>query len=752
MSPFPTLLPEKVASYHNKWGVAVAFSYLVPLCVYLSTSFPSVTGGDSGELASVSCVGSTAHPPGYPLLTLISMPAIRVGALVGASAARSLNIMACFLGAAASAFVSLCVLEVVDDEPDAYGGRPAPTRTWRGAACAWVAAMLFALSPTAWLYSVQHEVFALNSALCSALLWLSARAVRSGEPRDILGGCVVIALSLANQHTSVLFIIPCALAVFLAWPKRVVRLLPRAAAVLASGFALYLYLPVAHLHLNPSAKLGWGDFTSPWGLIRHLLRMDYGTFRLMGGSEPADSFASSSSSSSSSSAPPHSPFLAIESRARLWADHVVTESVMASWLPLASLLGFLALVVQRRGSVALAWVGALCLNLAVFFVLANAKLDQPLWVEVLRRFWIQPFLVVCALAGRGFGIFFRYLPQTRTLKALSLALGVAVVVLQWWTWMRENNRSSDTVFADFGRLVLLSAPPNAILLVSGDHFFTAPGYFMGCHGERGDVDLVSSDLASAPWFPAYKPRFKNVTFPGDLMFSIAYNGYDLNRFFQANLRKRPIVLCGINGGDSRSWAALFVMVPAGLCHSVHRLGSPAVDLETWMEQQKRFYQVADKSLRGPLLAARRRAQRHPGSQEPLLLAGSWENLVIFDYLRARLDTAGHMLTRHAEARNGAEGREHVLGLALRLADDIIQICSWPELASEAGVLPLKTLEVKAYSHAYLFEINGDWDHLEKATQALSTYIQDPRAKSLPGFQGKINDRDQWKVKILNEKN
>ena len=30
-----------------------------------------ITGGDSGELVAEGCILGTAHPPGYPLLTMI---------------------------------------------------------------------------------------------------------------------------------------------------------------------------------------------------------------------------------------------------------------------------------------------------------------------------------------------------------------------------------------------------------------------------------------------------------------------------------------------------------------------------------------------------------------------------------------------------------------------------------------------------------------------------------------------------------
>jgi hypothetical protein len=56
----------------------------VILAVYIITLSPSIAGGDSGEIVAEGCLlgtglnffslslsFSTAHPPGYPLLTLI---------------------------------------------------------------------------------------------------------------------------------------------------------------------------------------------------------------------------------------------------------------------------------------------------------------------------------------------------------------------------------------------------------------------------------------------------------------------------------------------------------------------------------------------------------------------------------------------------------------------------------------------------------------------------------------------------------
>jgi hypothetical protein len=39
--------------------------------VYLKTLYPSVAGGDSGELVAESCHLGVSHPPGYPLFNMM---------------------------------------------------------------------------------------------------------------------------------------------------------------------------------------------------------------------------------------------------------------------------------------------------------------------------------------------------------------------------------------------------------------------------------------------------------------------------------------------------------------------------------------------------------------------------------------------------------------------------------------------------------------------------------------------------------
>src|SRR5271170_221373 len=106
--------------------------------VYALFTLKRISGGDSGELVLVAHTLGVAHPPGYPLFTILgklfsllpfSTIAYRVALLSGAA------------NAAAAALLFLAVEKWSDSR-------------WGGIG----AALLFAFSPLAWKYATTPEV------------------------------------------------------------------------------------------------------------------------------------------------------------------------------------------------------------------------------------------------------------------------------------------------------------------------------------------------------------------------------------------------------------------------------------------------------------------------------------------------------------------------------------------------------------------------------------------------------------------
>ncbi|XP_062824711.1 protein O-mannosyl-transferase TMEM260 isoform X8 [Anolis carolinensis] len=139
-------------------GAAVA-------AVYVGTLPPSVPGGDSGELITAAYELGVAHPPGYPLFTLLAKSAIAL--LPFGSVAYRVNLLCALLGAAAASFLFDTIVRL-------SGSRAAGI----------FAVGMFAFSRLTWQWSTSAEVFSLNNLCVGLLLALSARFQEAASAKE----------------------------------------------------------------------------------------------------------------------------------------------------------------------------------------------------------------------------------------------------------------------------------------------------------------------------------------------------------------------------------------------------------------------------------------------------------------------------------------------------------------------------------------------------------------------------------------
>uniref|UniRef100_A0A672QU56 Transmembrane protein 260 n=1 Tax=Sinocyclocheilus grahami TaxID=75366 RepID=A0A672QU56_SINGR len=237
-------------SLNNNYWVYINF----PLC--FSTT---------GELITAACELGVAHPPGYPLFTMLS--SLMLSLLPLSSPAHSINVLCAVFGAGASGALCFTVCRVVGPGPGAV-----------------LAGGVFAVSKLVWQWSVVAEVFSLNNLFVGILFSLSA-CFHCAES-FALWGALFCGLSLCNQHTLVLYVV-----IIIPWALLHLNTLNGLSffglvslgTCFLAGFVPYIYLPISS-YLN-RARWSWGDQTSLHGLLTHLLRAEYGTFSLV----PTDS-------------------------------------------------------------------------------------------------------------------------------------------------------------------------------------------------------------------------------------------------------------------------------------------------------------------------------------------------------------------------------------------------------------------------------------------------------------------------------
>lgn len=458
--------PENAPLSADSWLTALALSLaaaIPPFAAYLWTLHPGVPAGDSGELITVAATFGVAHPPGYPLWTMLG--GLWARALPWGSVAWRLNLFSAVAMAGAALLLAAAVRRV-------SGSRVA------GVVAAWA----FALSAPAWKYALVAEVFALNALLAAAALLALSHAVaakRGGRVPGIGALAFLGALALSHHHTLLLLAIPAwaaAFALAAGDPSPVTR--PVRSLPVSAGWAFLGLLPLAWLAIAPrhAPALAWGDTTSVQGFLSLLLRAEYGTFRL----DPA--------------------------QAGLKAD---TSHVLLFARALPQAFGLLPLVLAAVGAVSV-WARsrALALALAGFAALQAAfftRVGFPsdvVWLRgVIERFYILPLLVLAFLAGLGAAWLLARFAARRAWHAVAGALLLAATLaVPAVERLRALDQRGNVFVETLGRGILASLPPNAVLFVQGDLLHNALAYLTLVERERPDVVVLDQELMTYPWY------------------------------------------------------------------------------------------------------------------------------------------------------------------------------------------------------------------------------------------------------------
>lgn len=142
-------------------GILVGF---VSFALYIKTLYASIPGGDSGELLAESCHLGQAHPPGYPLFTLlnhvvmewVSMP--EAAGEVTDTPAWKANALSAFCSAL-SVGILCCSIEIL---VRLYASKPSEVVVVAG--CLF-GSLSFGFSELVWQYSVGAEVVSVKNAM-----------------------------------------------------------------------------------------------------------------------------------------------------------------------------------------------------------------------------------------------------------------------------------------------------------------------------------------------------------------------------------------------------------------------------------------------------------------------------------------------------------------------------------------------------------------------------------------------------------
>jgi 4-amino-4-deoxy-L-arabinose transferase-like glycosyltransferase len=487
--PQPALSATRTGFNASTLTIAAVVTVVAGL-LYFFTVARDIVVGDTPELITAAATLGVPHPPGYPLFTMLGhlfsvMP-------VGSTPFR-VNLLAVACDALTVGVTFLTAL-----------------RLSRSRLAAAAAALMLAVVPNFWTWSLAAEVFPLNNLLASVLICLLVTWHEEPQRRGVLIAAFFVAgLALTNHHTVVLLAPSFC---FVLWTQRAVlrtrpQLLAIGIAVFCVGLLPYAYVPWASAH-HPAWN--WGNVSSLHDVVALIARKSYGSHRLVG----VTSYMGGS------------PFMRI-------------LALCISFGPMAGILILLGAVQAYRRLRWYFWFSLIAFFCAgpLFAWISNLNLaTAPSAIFVLQRFFLLPLVVVAPLMALGIvlvaEIIERAVPASiRTLMQVTGVL-LIVVVMSALTNYRRLDQSHNRIAHLYGEDIFDTVAPHSILLVTGDGTAIPLTYLSIVERKRPDVALVLSPLLPADWYlRQLRERYPDLVIPFD-----QYDGqqHNLQALIEAN--------------------------------------------------------------------------------------------------------------------------------------------------------------------------------------------------------------------------
>jgi hypothetical protein len=439
--------------------IATAICFALPLVLYALTAARTVQGGDSGELGLIGLLGGVAHPPGYPLYSVLA----RLGAhlFFGPPFYRVALVSSC-LGAAAVAVLQRVAWRISGD-----------------LFASTAAALLFAVAPIPWRLAGIPEVFALHALATATLLLLSLRLAEAGDDtvrREAFLLGLAGGLGLSN-HLSIIWCAPVVVwALIRAFqPGRRGAILLRVACGGLVGLLPYAALPIFARSAPPGAVV-WGDVRTWHGFVDHVLRQQYGTLQLSG-----------------------------RGGAFFHLDPVLDlmRSIGAQYAYVFALVAAVGVVVLfRRGApFAVALITAFLLAGPLFASRFNFPPPRILALELEQRFHLMPALLMVPFIAAGLASVAKVLRP-----ALQVTVLVGILGLQILGNYGQANWKRDTFIQRYVTEAVSHVDPDSVLVGSTDTIGPAVRWVTQVERVRPDVHYMDINLVRLPWYQSLISR------------------------------------------------------------------------------------------------------------------------------------------------------------------------------------------------------------------------------------------------------
>jgi|GEM_PF-3583076 len=496
--------------------IVAAMLTTIWLVIYASTASPSVNFIDSGELITALHEPGVAHPPGYPLYTLMGYV---VSHLLWGEIAWRVNILSAFWGALAVGILFLLTVTLINYlesrarlsvRKEAPRGRRAkhvaaipdektnqqrlflgqPAAAWLPIATSAAVASLLGASSTFWsrtaqakMYSLHYFFVALLFLLALLARWAYEQKDQKGMRRALIALSTVLGLSLSN-HLMTTLLVPGLLMVLLLGTDLVTRLKTMlrswycAIPAVALPVLLYLYLPLRasqHPLMNWGSADSWGDF---W---RHVTVWQYRPYVV------------------------EDPQERLELIGRLWGF------ITGQWVWLTSTVLGLSIVTgillaRAHWPLFIATLTTAATTLIFSTVYGISEIEPylvPLYIMLLLWLGTAPVTVRRVVEPEKADA--KRIGQHVTARAVGVVAGVLTLLglLSSFLQYPLQDHSDDYLAGQFAENVFSELPQNSVIITDYWDFYAPTIYLQNIVKIRPDLAIVDMSLLKYPFYLGY---------------------------------------------------------------------------------------------------------------------------------------------------------------------------------------------------------------------------------------------------------
>ena len=488
--------------------IGIAVLYMLTLATTITAT------GDSSEAVVSPYVLGVAHPPGYPLFTMLGhlftyLPLFNI--------AYRINIFSMFFSLLSLVLCFELLKKLIKDNLISI-----------------LCVFFLAITKMFWEYSIVAEVFALNYFFVFLLFFILIKWEETGNPVMLYLFSFILGLSLTH-HQTVLFITP-AYALFIFQNRQKLKGFNYFLGIFVFivGLTPYLFLPYAASRKPP---LNWDDPTTLEKFIHIIKRGDY--------PKPAINL----------------DHLFDWKYGQLY---LFIASALRNLTPVGMLLGLIGIFTGLKKIRKHFWMfltAYICTGYIFIFFMGYTK--DAVVINVVQRLYIfstQIFMVFVALGVVWLSEKFK--EKKNLMPLIFIPLIFILIAFNYAKVDKSNNH----LLYNFTGNMLKSYPPGSIMIVSGDTLSMGIDYHQMVEKQRRDVIVVDQEKMTYPWYCEQK-RQQEPTM--DIPFMV-YNGttHPIAEFVEANYDHHKIY---VTGPRDPSLDKDYVMIGQGLLRVLIKL-------------------------------------------------------------------------------------------------------------------------------------------------------------------------------------